>query len=146
VMLEYYIGKETSKLMRVIRNQFNVVSFQVSFEEDVASITATTQSKDQYSGIEHGIPLKRPFKGLSNIDVDPFLIDHDGDILFKMYQVEDAVCVNKFKTLIGKITVVVYGRRSPLIKENELDNSTINNEGSSLPDLPLEGRIGNVPA
>jgi hypothetical protein len=138
VMLEYYIGKETSKLMRVIRDQFSIPDFQVSFEGDRASITATTQSKNQYSRIEHGIPLKRPFKGLSNIDGIPFLIDHDGEILFKMYKVEDAVCVNKFKTLVGKITVVVYGK-SPLIKENELDNSTTNNEGSSLRNLPIGG-------
>lgn len=110
VILEYAISKETSKLMKVIQTQFNIVSFQICFEGDNASIVSTTTSKDQYSRIEYGISVRRPLKCFANVVVTPFLIDHDGDILFKMYNVQETVCVNKFKTLVGKISVIFYGR------------------------------------
>ncbi len=116
VILEYAISKETSKLMKVIQRQFHVISFQICFEGDNASIVSTTTSKDQYSGIERGIPIRRPLKCFANVVVTPFLIDHDGDILFKMYNVQETLCVNKFKTLVGKISVIFYGR-SQLIEE-----------------------------
>jgi len=119
VVLEYSIDKETCKLMKVISSQFKIVSFQIFFEGDTASIIATTTTKDQYSRIEHGIPIKAPMNGFSNVVAEPFLLDHDGDIILKMYNIQETVCVNKFKTLVGKITVVVYGR-SQLVKKNEL--------------------------
>lgn len=110
VILEYAISKETSKLMKVIQRQFNIVSFQIYFEGDNASIVSTTTSKDQYSRIEHGIPLKRTLKCFANVVVTPFVLDHDGDNLFKMYNIQETLCVNKFKTLVGKISVLFYGR------------------------------------
>jgi hypothetical protein len=122
VVLEYYIGKETSRIMKVISSQFHIVSFNVCFEGDTASIIATATSKDHYARIEHGIPIKGPLKCFSNLVVTPFLLDHDGDTLLKMYNVQETVCINKFKTLVGKATVTVYGR-SQLIEEEESDNS-----------------------
>lgn len=116
VILEYAVSKETSKLMKVIQRQFHVISFQICFEGDNASIVSTTTNKDQYSEIECGIPLKRPLKCFSNIIATPFFIDHDGEILFKIYNVQDTLCVDKFKTLVGKISVIFYGK-SHLIEE-----------------------------
>jgi hypothetical protein len=133
VILEYSIKKETSKLMKTISNQFNIVSLQVSFERNSASIIATTTDRSQYSRIACGIPIKAPVKCFSNLVVTPFIIDHDGDILLKMYNVQDSVCVNKFKTLVGKITVTVYGR-SQLIEDDELDNSK-DNTGDSTQEM-----------
>lgn len=130
VVLEYSIDKETCKLMKVISSQFKIVSFQIFFEGDTASIIATTTDRRQYSKIEHGIPVKAPLKCFSNLVVEPFFLDHDGDMLLKMYNVQETVCVNKFKTLVGKITVVVYGR-SQLIEESELDTSESNRENST---------------
>ena len=127
VALEYSIDKETSKLMKVVSSQLKIVSFQVSFEGNTASIIATTTDTRQYSRIEYGIPIKAPMKCFSSLVVTPFIMDHDGDILLKMYNTQETVCVNKFKTLVGKITVVVYGR-SQLIEESELDASEPNAE------------------
>jgi hypothetical protein len=137
VVLEYPISKETSKLMKVITSQFNIVSFQVSFEGDTASIIATTTDKKQYSRIEQGIPIKAPMKCFSNLVVTPFFIDHDGEILLKMYKIQEDVFINKFKTLIGKITVNVYCR-SQLIEDNELDNSEANTGDSTQESDPSD--------
>jgi len=118
VVFEYAISQEISNFMKVISKEFNIVTFQLLFEGNTASMTATTTSKDQYCCIEHGIPVKVPMKGFSNLVREPFFPDHDGDILFKMYKVQENVFINKFKTLVGKVIVVVYGR-SQLIEDSE---------------------------
>ena len=129
VILEYAVTKDISSLMKVTSGQFKIVSFQISLEGATAAIIATTTDKKQYSRIEQGIPIKKPLKCFSNIVVEPFLIDHDGDILFKMYNVQDTICIDTFETSIGKITIKVYCR-SQLIEELELDNSEPNAEQS----------------
>lgn len=116
LVLEHVITKDIVNFMKVTSAQFNVVSFQVHFAGNVASITAGTSGKDQYSEIEIGIPLKRPLKGFSNIVTTPFLLDHDRNMLFKMYNVRESMCVDKFTTTIGKIAVDVYCR-SQLMEE-----------------------------
>ncbi len=130
VVLEYALGKDIFSLMKVTSGQFKIASFQISFEGSTAAIIATNTNKSHYCKIEQGIPIKKPFKGFSNLVVTPFLIDHDGDILLKMYNFQETVCVNKFKTLVGKITVVVCGR-SQLIEESEPDTSESNRENST---------------
>jgi len=123
LLLEYAVNKETSDLMKVISSQFNTVSFQVFFEGNTASITASTSSKDQYSQIESGIPVKKPSQGFSNIITKPFLIDHDEDILCKMYNVQENIIIDKFMASVGKVNVNVYCR-SQLIEEREEENSS----------------------
>lgn len=116
VVCEYTINKETFRLMKVISSQFNILSFQMFFEEDTASIIASTTNKDQYARIARGIPFKAPWKGFSNLVTTPFLIDWDGDIFFKMFKVQEDLCINKFRTSIGKISVILYCR-TQLLKE-----------------------------
>ena len=116
LVLEYPVKKDLCNLMKVTARQFDIVSFQISFEGDTASITASTVDKKQHSEMEYGIPIKKTLKCFSNIVVTPFLIDHDRDILFKMYDIQNTLCINKFAALIGKIAVDVYCR-SQLIEE-----------------------------
>jgi len=118
LVLEYVVKKDLCNLMKVTADQFNIVSFQVSFERDTASIIATTKDKKQHSEMEYGIPIKKPFKGFLNLVVTPFTIDHDRNILFKMYNVQDNLCVDKFTMSIGKIVIDVYCR-SQLIEKEE---------------------------
>ncbi len=118
LVLEHVVSKDISNFMKVTPSQFNVASFQVRFDGNVASITATTSGKEQHSEIEHGMLLKRPLKGFSNIVTTPFLLDHDRDMLFKIYNVRETMCVDKFTTTIGKIALDVYCR-SQLMEEEE---------------------------
>lgn len=118
LVLEHVVTKDISNFMKLTADQFNIVSFQVLFDGNVASITASTTSKDKYSEIEYGIPLRKPLKGFSNIVVAPFLFDHDRDMLFKMYNVQEDLFINKFTASIGKIAVDVYSRNQ-LIEEEE---------------------------
>ena len=127
LVLEHVVTKDISDLMKVTSGQFNIASFQISFDGSTASITASTVSKDQHSEIEYGIRVKKPFKGFSNVVTRPFLLDHDRDMLFKMYNVEGSICVNKFTTTIGKIAVDVYCR-SQLMEEQE-NSTSLEEEG-----------------
>lgn len=124
VVLEHTINKEISRLMKAISRQFHIVSFQILFEEDTASIIATSKdkSKSEYARIAHRIPIRVPWKGFSNIVVTPFIIDCDGDIFFKMYRVHEDMCVNKFRASIGKITAIIYCR-SQLLEETSAETS-----------------------
>jgi hypothetical protein len=118
LVLEHVVTKDITNFMKVTVAQFNIVSFQVHFDGNVASITASTSGKDQYSEIEYGIPTKKPLKGYSNVVITPFLLDRDGGMLFKMYNVQETICINKSTSSIGKIAVDVYGR-CQLLEEEE---------------------------
>ena len=127
VVLQYVATKDLSNFMKVTAQQFNIVSFQVRFDGNVASITASTPSMEQYSELEYGIPVKKPFEGFSNIVTTPFLLDHDKGMLFKMYNVQESVCINKFTASIWRVTVDVYGRSQLL--ENEESSTPLREEG-----------------
>jgi len=117
-LFEHVVKKDISDFMKVTAGQLNVASFQVLFHGNVASITASTLKKDGYSEIESGIPTRKSLKCFSNVVNTPFLLDHDRNMLFKMYNVQETVCVSKFISSIGKVAMDVYGR-SQLINEDE---------------------------
>jgi hypothetical protein len=118
LLLDYEIQNEISERMKIIQQGFNVVSFQVKFEGDSASILATTTSKDQHAKIVTGILVNQTLNYLSNLVTTPFTLEHDGNMNLKMYNVQETVCVNKFTSTVGSVNVTVYGR-SQLIEETE---------------------------
>ena len=118
LLLEHVVKKDISAFMKVTAGQLNVASFQILFHGSVASITASTLKKDGCSEIESGIPTQKSLKCFSNVVNTPFLLDHDRNMLFKMYNVQETVCVSKFTSSIGKVALDVYGR-SQLINEDE---------------------------
>jgi hypothetical protein len=124
LVLEYVVTKDISNFMKVTAVQFKIVSFQVCFNGNLASITAFSSSEDQFSEIEYGIPTNKPLKGFSNIVNRPFLLDRDRSMLFKMYLVSEDVFINKFTSSLGKIAMDVYGR-SQLMEE---ESSTLPRE------------------
>lgn len=105
-----------SDRMRTITQGFDVNNIQVNFEGETAFISAVTRAKDQSAKFLSGITTNREMPPCySNLVAVPFIIDHDGDIDFRMYNSEDAngnVCVNKFTTMIGEIDVTIFGRSS----------------------------------
>jgi len=118
LIVEYPFEKDICQLMKTTSKQFNIVSFQMLFQGDTAEISASTSSKDQQSKLESGIPVKKHLKGFLNIVTTPFLIDHDEEILLKMYTIEESIFINKFSTTVGKVNMNVYCR-SQLLEENQ---------------------------
>jgi len=118
LLFEHVVKKDISDFMKVIAGQLSVTSFQILFHGNVVSITASTLKKDGYSEIESGIPTQKSLKCFSNVVNTPFLLDHDRNMLFKMYNVQETVCVSKFTSSIRNVVMDVYGR-SQLINEDE---------------------------
>jgi len=132
LVLEYLITKEISDLIKATSQQFKIVSFQIFFHGNVASITTSSKSKDEHFEIESGIPLKKPLDGFSNIVVKPFLLNHDRGMFFKMYNIEETIFINKFTASLGEVATDVYCR-SQLIKEEE-DSTLPREEGMNQGD------------
>ncbi len=116
LIVEYPFEKKTCQLMKVT-SQFNIVNFQVLFKNNTATITASTPSKDQFCEMESGIPVKKIVHGYLNLVTMPFLIDHDDEILLRMYNFQETIFINKFSTTVGKVNLNIY-YRSQLIDED----------------------------
>jgi len=121
-ILEFSIKKETSTLIKVIASQFNLLGFQIFFEGNTASIIPTTTDRSQHFRIAHGIPIKAHMNCFSSVLARDLLIDHDGDILLRIYKVREPLCINQFNAFIGKVMVRVYGA-SKLNAQSKLDTS-----------------------
>jgi hypothetical protein len=116
VILQCDIESNISDRMRIIAQSFNVNSTQISFENQVASISMSTASHDQKAKILSEITLEQPMECISSLVNTPFIIDHDGKIELKMYNYLEQICSNTFKTAISEIEIAIYGRSS-LIEE-----------------------------
>ncbi len=122
VILNYNIPSVISDRMRIITQGFNVNNVVVVFTGDTASITSKTISKDQFAKFVEGIVVEDEKNCTSNLIVTPFIIDHDGDIAFSMYEVREGQSINKFSTTIGDISINIYGRSSLIAEEVESED------------------------
>jgi len=109
-MLSTEITKRISGRIKVTSSTFDVNTIQVRFDGSTASLSAETHSRDQKAKFLENIPVNTEMMCESNLIITPFIIDHDGDISFTMYQADDNVAVNCFKTSISDIRITVYGR------------------------------------
>jgi len=119
VILSYNIPTMVSERMRTITQGFNVNNVVVVFNGETADITAKTISKDQFAKFVGDITVEDEKNCMSNLIVTPFIIDHDGDISFSMYEVREGHSINKFSTTVGDVSINVYGRSSLIEAENE---------------------------
>ena len=116
IILQTDIDSNISDRMRVIAQSFNVNSTQIHFLDDTASIKMETQSLDQSASIMSDIVTEQPMECISSVVNTPFIIDHDGKITLKMYNYQEQICSNTFKTAIADIDITIYGRSS-LVEE-----------------------------
>jgi hypothetical protein len=121
LIISTQITKTMSDRMRVITGSFHVNSIQVMFEGDKASICASTQSKDNYANFVSDIVSNKELNHSANLVITPFIIDHDGDINFNMYDSGGDIVINNFSTSAGSININLYTRASMV--ENETGES-----------------------
>lgn len=118
LILTCSIEKVISERMKIITAGFNVNNIQVAFNGTEASITTRSQSKDQHAKLVSGIMSEREMNAVTNIVAIPFVIDHDGDMNFTMYNIQESVCMNLISTSISDIDINVYCR-SNLVNPEE---------------------------
>jgi len=120
LILQHNFSRVITERIKIITDNFNTQAIQVKFEEDKASIGATTQSKDLSAVITNDISINMNFDGsyISNISTIPFGIEHDTDLTFKMYKDPlQNVSLNKISTKLGAVELNIYSR-STLIENN----------------------------
>lgn len=99
--------------IRVITDNFNIKSLQVSFTDDKAVIVASTQSKDQTAKFKSDIPTNVEFDGnyTSHLSTVPFCIEHDIELDFKMFKDSSKnLSYNQIKTALGSVDINIYSR------------------------------------
>ncbi len=112
LILEADLSPSMCNRIKVVTANFQVESLQVIFDGEQASISAKTRSKDQSAKIMSGIIPEIDQRCSSSLVVTPFIIDHDANMKFQMYNVDDNLCINKYTTTISDIMVTIYGRSS----------------------------------
>jgi len=106
------ISSFISDRMKIVASGFNVNTVQVEVVGEEASIFTKTQSGDQYAKFLEGLVTDKVLNCSSHMVITPFIIDHDGDIAFTMYNVQPNVSANKYSTTIADIEVNLYTRSS----------------------------------
>ena len=123
LILSATIPKNISDRIRTVTQNFNVNAIQVSFEGETATLLSRTQSKDQTAKFYSGVLAERPLNSYTNVVTIPFVIDHDGDVYMKMYNIRENIVITKFSTEIGDTNIVIYTRSTLITEENELNEN-----------------------
>jgi len=120
LIVEYEFPTVITDRVGIVSKVFNVITVQVNFEGEKVSLSTQNQSKDQYARFVDNIPSNVVIEGgKSNLTITPFIIDHDSDILFKMYGTsQEGIFINKFTTDVGDVNIAIY-TRSSLVQEEE---------------------------
>jgi len=119
LMLSTEIPTRISERINAIKQGFNITALQINFEQENANMTAITQSKDQSAKLMSDLLTEISVDGSTDLVIAPFIIDHDGDMSFKIYHIQDGVLVNKVDTTIGNLDIVVYGKSRLVVNETE---------------------------
>lgn len=119
MILDHSLPKLITDRIRITVLTFNTNAIQVNFTGETANITAATQAKDQFAKFVDGIVTNIVLSNCSaNLSVVPFGLDHDENIVFKMYRVEgQPITLNKFTTMIKDVGIAIYTRSSILQDE-----------------------------
>jgi len=118
LILSAEISKFISDRMKIVSGGFNIQTVEVNIEGEEASILAATQAGDQHASFMTGIITEKILQCNSHMVITPFIIDHDGDIVFKMYNTQPGVTSNRFSTTIASIDINML-TRSALVDTEE---------------------------
>jgi len=121
LIIEKELSKTITDRIKIVTQVFNTPTVQVRFYGNEASILARAQSKDQEAKFCDGLPTNNIEidNQITNIVTIPFLIDHDNNIVLKMYSSDQpGVIFTKFSTSLGDADINIY-TRSAMIEEGE---------------------------
>jgi hypothetical protein len=116
LMLKTSLSKIISDRIRIVSKGFNTNSVTISLNNDKATISSSTTSKEQTAKFLSNIPTEQVVTCKTNVSTTPFIIDHDGDILLQVFENENDKVLNEFKTTISDVNISIYCR-SHLMRE-----------------------------
>lgn len=120
LLIDTTLSSMITERIKIITQTFNTQAIQIVFMGESAKLTAITQARDQYGKIVSDIVTNAILDGCSsNLSTVPFSIEHDEDIVFKIFKhPSQDVLMNKFDARLGDVPVVIYGRAA-IIKDEE---------------------------
>ena len=118
LLLKTSVSKVISDRIKIVSKGFNTNSLLISLGDGKASISSTTQSKEQSAKFMNDIVTEQVVDCKTNVSVTPFIIDHDNEIILQVYENENNRALNEFKTTISDININIYCR-SNLLREGD---------------------------
>jgi len=106
-----------SERMKIVSGGFNITNLEVDIQGEEATISTKTQAGDQTAKFIEGLVTDKVLECTSHMVITPFIIDHDGDIVFKMYNIQPTVSGNIFTTSIKDIDIKIYTRSTLMDKD-----------------------------
>lgn len=107
LLLTYDIPFSISNKIQIVTQVFNAISLKAEFKDFSFSLKVDSQAKDQFATFINNVSIADSFEGYSNVNLVPFIIDHDGSVLMSMYKF-DSKFINKYETKISEFNVNVY--------------------------------------
>ena len=117
LMLSTSIIPTITEAIKIITQGFHVNSIKVAFDGNEASITSTTVAKDQWTSFISNIRTEQEIVCSTNLVSTPFIIDHDGDILFEMFKNSGDRVLTRLSTTISDININLYSRGQLIFEE-----------------------------
>jgi len=122
LILVTLITKTISDRIKTTAKVFEHNSIDISFRNDMGIISMSKDSKDQHVDLVKDIPLEHNVSGDTVLSSTPFMIDHDGDIIFKMYGVNEKQALSQFKMIVDDINMTIYHRSSLNVEQTSGDD------------------------
>lgn len=117
LIMKCNIEKIITDRIKKISQAFDINNIKVIFKDNKASLTSTSQSKDQEAEFLKDINIHKDLDCNVNIVIIPFTVDHDGPINMSIYEIDDDSCVCMFKTKIADADITI-ATRSPLLMDD----------------------------
>ena len=120
LILENKMGMILTDRIKTVTHYFSIETILVEFNGEIATISASTPSKDQSAKFAEGIMMNEEIENSStNISNVAFALDHEEEIEYTMLKDPNQnVALNRFKTRIGDIDISVYSR-SQIVEDDE---------------------------
>lgn len=112
LILSTDISERACKRIKNVTRLFYIRSLQVEINNDNASLSASTSSKENYIKFLSGIPINRRLNHVADLIITPFTVEHDGKMKFEMsaHATENNMVVNKFSMALGCVRINLYSR------------------------------------
>ena len=109
LLVSFKLSKVVTDRMKIVADGFNINTFTVCMQGETSLIKADSRAKDQHAIFVKDVVNNRIYEAETSPVVFPFLVDHDHELTFEMYDLDKFV-INKYMCKISDIEIVIYSR------------------------------------
>lgn len=116
------ISKTISDRIKVTSKVFEHNSIIIDFSNNIGNISMDKGSKDQNADFVKDISLDHNISGQTVLITTPFILDHDGEIIFKIFTINEKQALSEFKMVLDDINITIYHRSILYIESGAFDD------------------------